>query len=63
MRRGKTGKADKKLHGYGTKIIKKVVKKYNGYYRCFIKDGQYVSEALLDTDYAKKAHPAGAERG
>ena len=60
---GETSKPDKKLHGFGAKIIKKVVKKYNGYYRCFIKDGQYVSEALLDTDYAKKAHPAGAERG
>ena len=47
---GTTSKADKKLHGFGTKIIKKVVKKYNGYYRCFVKDGLYVSETLLDAD-------------
>ena len=60
---GTTSKADKKVHGFGTKIIKKVVKKYNGYYRCFVKDGQYVSEALLDLNYARTAGPAGMERG
>lgn len=49
---GATSKTNKKLHGFGTKIIKKVVKKYNGYYRCFVKDGQYVSEALLDVSFA-----------
>lgn len=46
-----TSKADKALHGYGIKIIRKIVKRHNGYYRCFIKDGKFVSESLLDTHY------------
>lgn len=48
---GETSKKDKRLHGFGTRIIKKVVKKYNGYYRCCVQDGFFVSEALLDTCY------------
>lgn len=52
---GATSKADKKMHGIGTRIIRKVVKKYNGYYRCFVRDGQFVSEALLDTNYQSRA--------
>lgn len=51
---GQTSKRDKRLHGYGMRIIRKVVKKYNGYYRCFVKDGYFVSEALLDTHYDGK---------
>lgn len=46
-----TSKADKALHGYGVKIIRKIVKKHNGYHRCFIKGGNFVSESLLDTYY------------
>lgn len=42
-----TSKNDKTRHGYGTNIIKKIVKKYNGIYRCYIKDGFFVSESLL----------------
>lgn len=42
-----TNKTDKKRHGYGMKIIRKVVSKYNGFYRCFIEDGLFISECLL----------------
>lgn len=42
-----TSKQDKTRHGYGMKIIRKIVKKYNGFYRCYIKDGLFVSESLL----------------
>lgn len=42
-----TSKEDKSRHGYGMKIIQEIIKKYNGYYRCYIKDGLFVSESLL----------------
>lgn len=57
---GRTSKEDKKLHGFGTRIIKKVVKKYRGYYRCFVRDGQFVSETLLDMNYERSGRPAHA---
>ena len=63
LARGGDRKARDMLVRHNMRLVAHIVKKYNGYYRCFIKDGQYVSEALLDTHYAKKAHPAGAERG
>lgn len=48
---GVTSKADKNLHGIGARIIRKVVKKYGGHYRCFVREGQYVSETLLDLNF------------
>lgn len=42
-----TSKEDKSRHGYGMKIIQKIIKKYNGYYRCYIKDGLFIAEGLL----------------
>lgn len=50
-----TSKSDKTVHGLGSKIIKKTVKKCNGYYRRFVKDGKFVSECLLDTLYKEKS--------
>ncbi len=50
-----TSKSDKRVHGLGSKIIKKTVKKCNGYYRRFVKDGKFVSECLLDTLYKEKS--------
>lgn len=44
-----TSKPNKKEHGYGIKIVKKIVKKYNGVYNVTIENGEYVSEAFLDT--------------
>lgn len=49
-----TSKDDKKLHGYGMKIIKKIVSKYNGYYRCTISDGVFYSDVILDMCYKDK---------
>lgn len=49
-----TSKGDKKLHGYGMKIIKKIVNKYNGYYRCDISDGVFYSDVILDMMYKNK---------
>lgn len=50
-----TSKSDKTVHGLGSKIIKKTVKKCNGYCRRFVKDGKFVSECLLDTLYKEKS--------
>lgn len=47
---GQTEKDDKELHGYGMRIIRKIVKKYSGYYRCFVRDGKFVFESLLDAE-------------
>ena len=44
-----TNKKNKNVHGYGMKIIQKYVRKCNGIFRCYVKDGQFVSESLLDT--------------
>lgn len=60
---GQTSKNDKRLHGFGTRIIKKVVKKYNGYYRCFVQDGRFISEALLDTCYNGERRASDADGG
>lgn len=43
-----TSKPDKRTHGYGVKIVKKLVEKYNGVYNATIENGEYVSEAFLD---------------
>lgn len=50
----RTSKNDKKLHGYGMKIIKKIVNKYNGYYRCNISNGVFYSDVMLDMFYKNK---------
>lgn len=46
-----TSKKNKIAHGYGIKIVKKLVKHYNGFYRCFIENGKFISESLLDLQY------------
>ena len=56
-----TSKSDKTVHGLGSKIIKKTVKKCNGYCRRFVKDGKFVSECLLDTLYKEKSGGGGGE--
>ena len=49
-----TSKKDNKRHGYGMKIIRKIVKQHNGFYRYSIKDGLFVSECLISLPGANK---------
>ena len=43
-----TDKKDKKAHGYGMKIVKKLASRYNGHFGISIENGCFVSELALD---------------
>ena len=45
----RTTKTDDRLHGYGTRIIMKLAKKYNGTADYSLKDGSFVAKVMLDT--------------
>ena len=46
-----TTKSDNISHGYGMKIIDKLMKKYNGFYNCSISDGVFTFEGSLSLEY------------
>lgn len=48
-----TSKKDKTIHGYGNKIIKGIVKKYNGIYHHGVENGTYVAEVMIDLFFDK----------
>lgn len=43
-----TFKPDAKNHGYGHKIVKKIVEKYNGCVNYSVVDGEFIAEVMLD---------------
>ena len=43
-----TNKSDYKNHGYGHRIVKKIVDKYKGYINYSIEGDEFIAEALLD---------------
>lgn len=43
-----TTKQDARAHGYGHKIVQKIVDKYNGYIHYAIEGNEFIAEALLD---------------
>lgn len=45
----KTTKQDKQFHGYGTKIIKMICEKNDGYVNYKIEDGRFVAEVMITT--------------
>lgn len=45
----RTTKADDRLHGYGTRIVMKLARKYNGTADYSLKDGTFVAKVMLDT--------------
>ena len=45
----RTTKSDDRLHGYGTRIVMKLAKKYNGTADYSLKDGTFVAKVMLDT--------------
>lgn len=45
-----TSKDDAVYHGYGHKIVKKIVEKYNGYVNYSIADNVFIAEVMLDMD-------------
>lgn len=44
----KTIKTDTALHGYGTKVVKNLVEKYQGSIKYDIKDGRFIADVMLD---------------
>jgi len=42
-----TTKANRELHGYGTKVIQRIVEQYNGYIQYDIQDQQFISDLML----------------
>ena len=43
-----TTKSDYKNHGYGHRIVKKIVDKYHGYINYSIENDEFIAEALID---------------
>ena len=41
------------MHGYGTKIIKKIVEKNNGYIKYNVVNNNFVVDAMLESDSYK----------
>lgn len=48
---GKTSKSDSAVHGYGTKIVKSLVRQYNGEMIQNVLDGKFIVDIMLDTLY------------
>ena len=44
-----TVKDDAVNHGYGHKIVKRIVEKYNGYVNYTVVENEFVAEVMLDT--------------
>ena len=42
-----TNKSDKKYHGFGIQSIKTIIKKYDGYFSIFVKEGKFVVSATI----------------
>lgn len=47
-----TSKDDSVYHGYGHKIVKKIVEKYNGYVNYSIAENEFIAEVMLDMNTA-----------
>ena len=47
-----TTKSDMQNHGYGTKIIKRIVDKYNGYVEYQVKNGIFITDVMLAVEEA-----------
>ena len=45
-----TTKADKRLHGYGTKIIRRVAEQYEGSVKFGVRDGRFVVDVMLSLE-------------
>lgn len=45
----RTTKSNRHLHGFGTKIIQRIVERYNGYVQYDIQDGNFISDLMLAT--------------
>ena len=45
-----TTKADKRLHGYGTKIIRRVAEQYEGSAKFRVQDGQFIVDVMLSLE-------------
>lgn len=50
-----TVKNDAANHGFGHKIVKRIVEKYNGYVNYSIEDSDFIAEAMLDMNMASAA--------
>ena len=50
-----TSKHDTELHGYGHRIVDKLVNKYQGYIKYSIENGEFVAEAMLGLQKAADA--------
>lgn len=46
----KTTKQDKRLHGYGHRIVESIVQKYNGMMNRTVKNGKYIVDISLDLE-------------
>lgn len=50
----RTTKKDSALHGYGTKVVKNIVEKYQGSLKFDVRDGNFIVDVMLDLNVQKK---------
>lgn len=50
----KTSKVDSQKHGYGHRIVERIVQKYNGYVNYSIEENEFIAEVMLDLMSAQK---------
>jgi len=53
-----TTKADKRLHGYGTKIIRRVAEQYEGSTKFWVQDRQFVVDVMLSLEEEQNGEAA-----
>ena len=54
----RTTKADKRLHGYGTKIIRRVAEQYEGSAKFQVQDGRFIVDVMLSLEEERDGETA-----
>ena len=54
----RTTKADKRLHGYGTKIIRRVAEQYEGSAKFHVQDGRFIVDVMLSLEEERDGEAA-----
>ena len=48
MKKGlQTSKEERRLHGYGINIVKKIAEKYDGHFHCHVENGIFIAEVMM----------------
>ena len=48
-----TSKEERKLHGYGINIVKKIAEKYDGHFHYYVENGIFIAEVMMNINLGK----------